>query len=387
MISDYQLGVIQAGSVALCWTVSSVSFSLAGKRVGALRVNIVRLLAAVLLLTLVNAVWLGAPIPTHATSYQVLWLALSGFIGFFIGDLTLFRAFVLIGPRASSVVMSLAPAFAAAVGYLWLGESMSLMQVLGVVLTLAGVLWVVAERQASTAPPEDAVTSLASGATSIHATPPAMSDPATPASPGSGVISIDDTRSDVNAARSFVEPSSHRIDAGVHRSMSTMTQRVWMVGVLLALIGAACQGVGAVMTRHAFANGPLDPVASTQIRALAAMPCFLLLMVILRRSRSTFASLADGRAQSLIWLGAVFGPVLGVSLLNASLARIHSGIASTLAGLVPVIMLPVAYFLLREKLGFRAILGALMAVSGVALLALGDEPQVDATEPITESRR
>ena len=43
------------------------------------------------------------------------------------GDLCLFRALVLIGPRLSMLIMSLAPPVAAALGWAWLGESLNAM--------------------------------------------------------------------------------------------------------------------------------------------------------------------------------------------------------------------------------------------------------------------
>jgi drug/metabolite transporter (DMT)-like permease len=38
--------------------------------------------------------------------------------------------------------------------------------------------------------------------------------------------------------------------------------------------------------------------------------------------------------------------------------------------LTPVILLPIGYFLFKEKVGWQALLGTLLAISGVAVLFL-----------------
>ena len=51
----------------------------------------------------------GLFLPTDASLHAWMWLGLSGLVGFTVGDLALFRAFVLIGARRSMLLMSLVP--------------------------------------------------------------------------------------------------------------------------------------------------------------------------------------------------------------------------------------------------------------------------------------
>ena len=44
--------------------------------------------------------------------------------------------------------------------------------------------------------------------------------------------------------------------------------------------------------------------------------------------------------------------------------------ASTLMALPPVILLPVSYFVFKEKIGWQAIAGTVLASAGVAVLFL-----------------
>ncbi|MEZ5063595.1 MAG: DMT family transporter [bacterium] len=139
-------GELAALGTAVCWTVTSLSFEAAGRRIGSLTVNLVRLLWAVGLLAGLNLVLRGHAWPTDAPPEAWKWLVISGLIGFAFGDLCLFRAFVDLGARMSMLIMALVPPMTALVGMAALGERLSPVEWLGLVLTVGGVAWVVRER-------------------------------------------------------------------------------------------------------------------------------------------------------------------------------------------------------------------------------------------------
>jgi drug/metabolite transporter (DMT)-like permease len=139
-------GETAALATALCWSVSSVSLSAAARRAGSLTVNLIRLAMAFAFLALYGLLVRGRGFPSDATPRAWSWLALSGLIGFFLGDLCLLKAMILIGPRLSQLLMSLAPPMAAVAGLLFLDEELRGWSWLGMVVTLAGVCWVVLER-------------------------------------------------------------------------------------------------------------------------------------------------------------------------------------------------------------------------------------------------
>jgi drug/metabolite transporter (DMT)-like permease len=85
--------------------------------------------------------------PSDATPFQWQWLALSGLVGFVIGDLLLFQAFVLIGARISMLIMALAPPFTALIGWLMLGEVLTPKNWLGMSITIAGIIIVILKRE------------------------------------------------------------------------------------------------------------------------------------------------------------------------------------------------------------------------------------------------
>jgi drug/metabolite transporter (DMT)-like permease len=118
---------------------------MASRKVGSMVLNRSRLIAAILWLLLAHLL-LRTGLPFYATPRQWFWFGLSGFLGLTLGDLCLFQAYIWIGPRLAMLLMALAPALAAIVAWLFMGETLAAVQVLGITLTLAGILWVVAEK-------------------------------------------------------------------------------------------------------------------------------------------------------------------------------------------------------------------------------------------------
>lgn len=137
------LGESAALLTSACWSLNSVCFMVAGRRVGSATVNLARLLMAWALLVLLHLALYGSPFPLQAGGARLAWLATSGLIGFALGDAVLFEAFVLIGARLAMLLMTLSPIFSALLAWLFLGQSLSLPKILAMALTLAGIAWVV----------------------------------------------------------------------------------------------------------------------------------------------------------------------------------------------------------------------------------------------------
>jgi drug/metabolite transporter (DMT)-like permease len=147
LVSDY-FGELAGLGTSICWSFTSVLFTLSGRQVGSTVVNRARLLIAVLLVSLAHLITFGRPFPYEASIERWGWLALSGIIGFAIGDAFLFQAFIMIGPRLAMLLMALSPVMGAGLAWLLLGETLTTQQLLGVLLTVGGVAWVVLDRAA-----------------------------------------------------------------------------------------------------------------------------------------------------------------------------------------------------------------------------------------------
>ena len=137
------LGETAALATSVLWSLNSVCFTLAGRRVGSVSVNLGRLLMAWGLLVALHVVLHGSVFPVHAGAATLGWLGVSGLIGFALGDAVLFEAFVLIGPRLAMLLMTLSPVFSAVLAWGLLGQSMSVPRLVAMAVTLGGIAWVV----------------------------------------------------------------------------------------------------------------------------------------------------------------------------------------------------------------------------------------------------
>ena len=125
--------------VALSWTFTALMFERAAKIFGSLALNPLRLLMAFLYLSVFSFIAYGDPFPTGVDFSSWMWLSISGFVGFFIGDYFLFKAFEIIGSRISMLIMSLAPVISAFIGYIVLDEILSATDILAVVIIFSGI--------------------------------------------------------------------------------------------------------------------------------------------------------------------------------------------------------------------------------------------------------
>ena len=145
MITSH-IGEFAGLGVSVCWTLSALFFEKAGHKIGSLSVNFIRLLLAIGFLGITTFFTRGIFFPTDATSYQWFWLGLSGFIGFFIGDLLLFQSFMIIGSRTAALIMSLAPMLTAIIGWFFLDEILSIKNILAIIISVAGIILAISNR-------------------------------------------------------------------------------------------------------------------------------------------------------------------------------------------------------------------------------------------------
>jgi drug/metabolite transporter (DMT)-like permease len=132
-------GELCALGTALCWSVGSNLFAAAGRRMGSVVLNRLRITVAALMLATALTVTRGAPWPSWASGHQVALLAVSGLIGFVFGDTWYFRSLVILGPGRAALLASLAPLFTAAIAWPVLHEAPGPLVLLGMALILGGV--------------------------------------------------------------------------------------------------------------------------------------------------------------------------------------------------------------------------------------------------------
>ena len=145
------IGELAAISTSLIWAVTSVIFTKATQQVGSIIVNRMRSVLGLIYLMLLNLVFSGYLLPLEAGIERWMWFALSGAVGYALGDVFLFQSFICIGTQRGMLMMSLAPLLSAGLAWIFFGETLTGVQIFGILITLAGVAWVILRRQSRTA--------------------------------------------------------------------------------------------------------------------------------------------------------------------------------------------------------------------------------------------
>jgi len=299
------IGETAAIVTACLWTINSILFASAGKKIGSLSVNAYRILMAVGFLGITHIIFLGSLLPT-ASSEQWFWIGLSGIVGLGIGDFGLFAAFVIIGPRRSVLIMSLSPIFAALSAYFILGEILSPLIITGITVTLIGVIFVILEKEEN----------------------------------------------------SDERPISKKL-------------KTW--GVFLAFIGAIGQGLGLVFAKKGMWLDPsimMNPLSVTFVRLIMGALFIWTYVIVMRRLPEVRKALKSKKGMEQTAAGAFIGPFVGVTLSIVAVAYTQAGIAQTLMSLMPVFIIPAIWVLYKQKTSWRGMMGAIVAVIGVAILLL-----------------
>jgi drug/metabolite transporter (DMT)-like permease len=291
------IGVLAALAAALCWTVTAVAFESAGKKVGSISVNLIRLVLAFILLSIFNLFTRGMILPIDASGSTWTWLSISGIIGFVIGDLFLFQAYVEIGSRISMLLMSTVPPITAITGFIIMGEKITPLGILGMITTIIGIALVIL------------------------------------------------TKSSDEKKVKFSHP---------------------IKGLIFAFIGALGQAFGLVFSK--FGMGSYNPFAATQIRIIAAIIGFSIVITATRNWGKLYTALKNTKAMKYISVGSFFGPFIGVSLSLLAVQHAPTGIVSTITSITPILLIPVSIIIFKEKIYLREILGALISLIGISLL-------------------
>lgn len=291
------LGEMAALATALCWTVTAVTFETAGKKVGSISVNLIRLVIAFILISIYNLFSRGMILPIDASGSTWLWLTFSGIIGFVIGDLFLFQAFVEIGSRISMLIMSTVPPITAITGFIIMRERITSLGLAGMIITIVGIALVILTKN-----------------------------------PGDKKVRF-----------------SHPIK-----------------GLIYAFVGALGQAFGLVFSK--FGMGSYDPFAATQIRIIAAIIGFSIVITVSKNWGKLFAAFKDSRAMKYISIGSLFGPFIGVSLSLLAVQHAPTGIVSTITSITPILIIPVSIIVFKEKVFPKEIFGAIITLIGISLL-------------------
>lgn len=290
---------------AFLWTGSSILFTSAGKRIGFFSINAYRSAITVGLLILAHVVLLGYILPV-ASGEQWFWMGLSGIVGLGIGDLGLFAAYILIGPRQALLLMASSPIFASVSAFLMLGETFPSLAVLGVAITLFGIIVVVLEKENHTDVPADGGNRKAWGM---------FAGIVAAAGQGLGLV---------------------------------LSKKGMYLGETVAM----------------------NPVSAALIRMMIATVFVWTAAFFVRKMPELRKAAKDRQGLKFLFGGAFVGPFLGMTLSLFAVTYTEAGIAQTLLSLEPLIIIPLVWKIYGQRTNKRGIIGAALAVLGVTILML-----------------
>ena len=304
-------GEFTAILTAFSWTFTALFFEYAGKRIGSLQVNLIRLIFGGLLLGSLLLATSGHFFPVGADARTWMWMSLSGLVGFVFGDLCLYYAYILITSRFSQLIMTLAPPFAALFGFMLLDERTGPMGLVGMAVTLTGIAISVLKR-----------THGKNGGSGLKLQLP---------------------------LRGVLMAVGGALGQGI--------------GIVLSKKGMACY-------EQCFGEdlffGNYIPFAATQIRIIVATVGFLVIILIAGKKERIKQALHDKKGLWATFGGSFFGPFLGVSLSLTAVRYTHTGIASTIMATVPILILIPYAILYKQRPKWIEVLGAILCVLGVA---------------------
>lgn len=293
------VGLTAALATAVSWAFSALLFTSSSRRIGAFSTNNWRVLFGTAMLLCAHLAAFGRAVP-DATIQQWGLLVGSGVIGVVIGDSFLLQAYVDIGPRLGLLLFNVSPFITALIAWPILDEKLKGFAWLGIAITLAGTLWVVAEKN----------------------------------------------------------PGGER-----------RRPRHYARGIAFAALAALGQSVGFIIAKPALVGvGGVDPLSATLIRVSAAVVGLWGISLARGKLPRVLQDFRNRPAMLYLVGGAIAGPSVGIWLSLLALKLIPAGIAATLMATMPVAILPLVMLFYKERVSWRAAIGAAITVLGVALL-------------------
>ncbi len=145
----------------------------------------------------------------------------------------------------------------------------------------------------------------------------------------------------------------------------------FLKGVMLAIVGAMGQTGNLIITKFALVDN-FSTLAATEIRILYSTIIVAIWMVAKGKSGQVASSFRDTKATAAIAAGALIGPFIGIWLSYIAINNTRVAIASVIMATVPLLLIPLSAYFLKEEISARSVLGTIAAFAGIAVLLLTD---------------
>ena len=302
------IGELISIGVAFSWTATALLSEFGSKRLGNLTLNVLRMSLALVFSLVLFLVVTGNPLPVGASSEACGWMLLSGLVGYVIGDFCLFQCYIIIGSRFGQLFMTLAPLAAALMAWVTLGQQLTSLSLMAMLITLSGI----------------AISIL--GRSEHHRLALSL--------PLSGVL--------------------YAIGAALCQG----------VGLVLSKIGMNHFEPVAGMPDW------LVPFSANFYRCIAGFVGFMVLLLMRKGLKPLSEALHDRKGLTVATATTIFGPFVGVGFSLMAVQYARAGIASTLMALTPVLIILPYALIHKQKVKPKEILGVTISMLGVAMFFL-----------------
>ncbi|HTB05766.1 MAG TPA: DMT family transporter, partial [Bacteroidia bacterium] len=242
-----------------------------------------------------------------ASAEQFVYMSASGIIGLALGDYFGYHSMAILGVKQYSIFITIAPGAALIFGNIVLGENIDLIGVAGIVISIAGMIW-------------------------------------------------------------FLKISEPESVEGVAKDKYGTVKK----GVLFGILSGLIQGFHITLSKKGMIDGThqLTPMYGTWIRIFAAtVGYFLFTFAQGKLKRSVIDVIRhDTKHIPKAAYATVFGMVLSVILVMWSITLCKVAVAQTILSMMPIVAVPAAYILHKEKITLKAMAAAVVSILGVIVL-------------------
>ena len=320
-------GPLAAFASSFTWALGVSYYSVLGERVAPSAINTARALITLPLFfigaILVSGGWSGAMLALGGVGPdRLLWLLISVFSSYAFGDALFFLSTRGLGPAGALAIASTYPLWAALSAFFFRGEALSLVSMLGLILIVAGTVMVI----------------LAAG-------------DRLPASEELMGVSVDMAPA---RAKSVKATGLERKD----------------VGFLLAIAASLCWSMNAYTVARG--GDGISVFVGNTYRMLMAGICAPIIGWIMGRFAYPGRSLGIARKDlRFLLIPIVIEGFVGAIFFFYGLTHSPLAWAAALSALAPVIVVPIAVLLGREKFSWPRTIGVIGVCAGICALVLG----------------
>jgi len=307
-------GYILAFIAMVTGSFSLFPFTDATRKWGPVAINHFRLLVGFVLLSmLVMAIDKKSPVTlfTSPSAVEYAYLLVSGIIGLVVGDYFGFHCVAILGAKRYSIFTTIDPGAALGFSFILIGESINYIGIIGMAVTVGGMVWFV-------------------------------------------------------QASNTGEIEEHFVHEYGKASK----------GVLFGVLAGLCQGLQMALTKKGL-TGELvfiSPVHATWIRVFGAASAYFIFSFARGKFKEDVFQPIWNEKGTIVkaTLATALGLVVSVGLVVWSLTLCKVAAVQTILSLAPVITIPMAYFLYKEKMNLQTFFAGIISIFGVYVLIWRD---------------